>query len=45
MDMDVNEEAPLLKLMPKPMPTMDMVDTEVMVDMVDTDTDVNEEVP
>merc|ERR1712165_72823 len=36
---------PLLKPMLMPMPTMDMVDTEAMEDMVDTDTAVNEEVP
>merc|ERR1712064_235470 len=44
-DTAVNEEAPMPKLMLKPMPTTDtavvMVDTEVMVDMVDTDMDVN----
>merc|ERR1712025_87857 len=53
MDTDVESEVPLLKLMPKPMPTMDMVvmaaDMEgtvvvmvaVMAVMVDTDTAVN----
>merc|ERR1712064_232439 len=47
MDTDVESEVPLLKLMPKPMPTMDMVvmaeDMEVTVmeeDTVDTVMDV-----
>ena len=35
----------LPKPMLMPLPTMVMVDMEDMVDMVDTDTDVNEEVP
>merc|ERR1712018_553661 len=42
-DTGVNEEVPMLKLMPTMDMVVVMVDMEAMVDMVDTDTDVNED--